>query len=505
MEGIRPPLLHDQHSHSKAGETISLWPFCRYRVRMVEQARQSTPARAPITGSPPPSHTTDSPLLAAVFRAEELAGLKLATQARGAALSVLAVWIFISNRSLPSLYYFEASLLLFILSGLAHYLSSKHFDWLWLGPLFILLDFSLLTGTLLVLNSYLRSDWPPAFVLHVAPFAYFFLLGTASALSYAPRLMIWTGIVGALCWSMGIVWVSMQPDSFVENPFILSPQSYLALHPNANFVNVGAHIEQLIVFLLFAGFLAVVVWRSRRLVIRQTEAARERANLARYFSPTMVDELAGRDEPLGPIRRQDVAVMFVDIVGFTPLAESMPPEQVMTLLRDFHGRMEAEVFSHHGTLEKFIGDALLATFGVPDQGKQDATDALSCGYAMLASLETWNAERTRRGEIPIQIGIGLHFGPAVLGDIGSQRNMAFAVIGDTVNTTSRLQTLTRDLETPMVISDTLVQAVRQEVGDQADRLLHGLRTAGPQALRGREERVAVRVLASPVEEANGKA
>ena len=81
MEGIRPPLLHDQHSHSKAGETISLWPFCRYRVRMVEQARQSTPARAPITGSPPPSHTTDSPLLAAVFRAEELAGLKLATRA----------------------------------------------------------------------------------------------------------------------------------------------------------------------------------------------------------------------------------------------------------------------------------------------------------------------------------------------------------------------------------------------------------------------------------------
>jgi adenylate cyclase len=171
----------------------------------------------------------------------------------------------------------------------------------------------------------------------------------------------------------------------------------------------------------------------------------------------------------------------------------------MTLLRDFHGRMEAEVFSHHGTLEKFIGDALLATFGVPNQGKQDATDALSCAYAMLARLETWNAERTRQGETPIQIGIGLHFGPAVLGDIGSQRNMAFAVIGDTVNTTSRLQTLTRDLGTPMVISDTLVQTVRQEVGDQADRLLHGLRTAGPQTLRGREERVAVWVLASPVE------
>ena len=264
-------------------------------------------------------------------------------------------------------------------------------------------------------------------------------------------------------------------------------------------MNLPSHVEQIIIFLLFSGFLAVVVWRSRRLVIRQAVVARERANLARYFSPTMVDELAGRDEPLGPIRRQDVAVMFVDIVGFTSLAESMPPEQVMALLRDFHGRMEAEVFTHHGTLEKFIGDALLATFGVPDQGEQDATDALSCAYAILASLEKWNAERAERGEIPIRIGIGLHFGPAVLGDIGSQRNMAFAVIGDTVNTTSRLQTLTRDLATPMVISDTLLQKVRQEVSDEADRLLNGLHTAGPQALRGREERVTVWMLASPVE------
>ena len=131
---------------------------------MVEKAREPTAALAPITGSPPQSHTPDSPRLAAVFRAEELAGLKLATQARIVALSVIAVWIFISNPVSPVLYYFEASLALFILSGLAHYLSSQRLDWPWLSPLFILFDFALLTTTLFKKIAYrVRKGrpWPP--------------------------------------------------------------------------------------------------------------------------------------------------------------------------------------------------------------------------------------------------------------------------------------------------------------------------------------------------------
>ena len=143
----------------------------------------------------------------------------------------------------------------------------------------------------------------------------------------------------------------------------------------------------------------------------------------------MVEELTGRDTPLGPGRRQDVAALFVDIVGFTRMAESIQPEQVMQLLRDFHQRMEAAVFAHHGTLEKYIGDALFATFGVPRNTDHDASDALSCAFAICQRLKQWNGERAVNGESLIQIGIGLHYGPAMLGDIGSERNMAFAVVG----------------------------------------------------------------------------
>ena len=156
----------------------------------------------------------------------------------------------------------------------------------------------------------------------------------------------------------------------------------------------------------------------------------------------------------------------------------------MALLRDFHGRMEEEVFRHGGCLEKFIGDALLATFGVPDTGRRDATDALACARGMLAALTAWNGERETAGLRPLRMGLGLHYGPVVAGDIGSRRSMAFATVGDTTNVTSRLQALTRELGVSMVASGALVAAVEREAADLA--LLRGLTSRGAHVLRGRD-------------------
>ena len=108
--------------------------------------------------------------------------------------------------------------------------------------------------------------------------------------------------------------------------------------------------------------------------IERLRAAAERArtNLSRYFSPNIVEMLAAQDEPLGAVRRQTVAVLFVDIVGFTRMAEAMPPEAVVTLVRQFHERMTAQIFACGGTVEKYIGDAIFAVFGVPTASDNDA-------------------------------------------------------------------------------------------------------------------------------------
>jgi adenylate cyclase len=225
----------------------------------------------------------------------------------------------------------------------------------------------------------------------------------------------------------------------------------------------------------------------------QQRAAAERArmNLARYFSPNLVELLAGRDEPLGPVRRETVAVLFVDIVGFTRMAETMPPEAVVTLLREFHERMAAQIFACDGTIEKYIGDEIFAVFGLLCAGVDDAANALRCAGRMLEALDLWNEERAQRGEPSLAIGIGLNYGPAVVGDVGSEQGLSFTVIGDTVNTASRLQGLTRDLKTPLVVANAVLTAIDGAQSPELATLLGELQDRGEQALRGRSGAVRI--------------
>jgi adenylate cyclase len=229
-----------------------------------------------------------------------------------------------------------------------------------------------------------------------------------------------------------------------------------------------------------------------REVERQRAAAeRARNNLSRYFSPNLVDLLAERDEPLGAVRRQTVAVLFADIVGFTTMAERMVPEAVVRMLREYHERMTALIFACGGTIDKYIGDEIFAVFGVPAASTEDAANALKCADMMLAALKCWNDEREARGEPQLAIGIGLNYGPAVLGDVGSEHSFSFTVIGDTVNTASRLQRLTRSLETPLVVGDALVEVVNSGSSSIASGLVSQLHDRGEQFLRGRAGAVKI--------------
>jgi adenylate cyclase len=168
---------------------------------------------------------------------------------------------------------------------------------------------------------------------------------------------------------------------------------------------------------------------------------------------------------------------------------------VIEMLRGFHGRMANIVFAHHGTLDKYVGDALMATFGAPRRGAADASDALRCARAMLAALADWNAQRRAAGAGPLRMGIGLNWGPVVMGDIGTEHSLAFAIVGDTVNATQRLERLTRDLDCMIVASDAFIGQVRRETGD-AGALLAGFHPGPPQTLRGRAAAMPVWTLRS---------
>ena len=408
----------------------------------------------------------------------------MASAARSAAVVILLAWLAYANPSRGLAYVWVLGTgALFLVTGLAQL-------WLYargIAPfasyVFTLLDALALAAVLLVPNPFATPAVPPALPLRFAGFLYFFVLLMQMAFSFRPRLLLWTTACGIGAWTLGYLWIISDPGIVMDPPGA-DTATRLGVYFTPNYVSHLKFQTEIVVFFVVGTGLALLVRRSRALVTERTEAERARGNLARYFSPKVVDVLAERDEPLGRVRRQPVGVLFADLVGFTTMAEEMTPEDVMTMLREFHGRMEEEVFRHGGCLEKFIGDALLATFGIPDVGTRDATDALACARGMLAALETWNRERTKDGRPALRMGLGLHYGPVVAGDIGSRRSMAFATVGDTTNVTSRLQALTRELGTTIVVSGALVAAVEREKADLT--LLEGLTPRGPQTLRGRD-------------------
>jgi adenylate cyclase len=166
--------------------------------------------------------------------------------------------------------------------------------------------------------------------------------------------------------------------------------------------------------------------------------------------------------------------------------------------------MSEQIFASNGTLEKFIGDAMVATFGILGESERDASDALCCAERMLAALATWNDERRAEGLPAIAVGIGLNYGPVVLGDLGNKHGMSFTVIGDTVNTASRLQDATRSLGTPLVVSDELVQKIGEAPDAPVAVVLRRLQSAGEQHLRGRASSIKVWTLDKMPPQGNGQ-
>ncbi|MBI2401435.1 MAG: GAF domain-containing protein [Gemmatimonadetes bacterium] len=196
--------------------------------------------------------------------------------------------------------------------------------------------------------------------------------------------------------------------------------------------------EDLEFLIAFSGIAAVSIENSH-LTDRIRREAVVVANFQRYFAPNLAAQIANQQGAvqLGGSKRP-VFIFFSDIRGFTPMSEKMNPDEIATLLTEYFTEMVEIIFEHGGTLDKFIGDAIMAIWGAPIPHEDDADRAMRAAIDMQRVLGELNTKWTAQGRQPVNIGIGINFGEVFAGNIGSERRLEYTVIGDAVNTASRL-------------------------------------------------------------------
>ncbi len=221
---------------------------------------------------------------------------------------------------------------------------------------------------------------------------------------------------------------------------------------------------------------------------------KEKQRLNRMFSgsvsPSVMQEIvAGGLDVNQKSSRLPVCVLFADIRNFTTMCEHMQAEDVVSLLNRYFARMVSVIHRHEGTVDKFIGDGLMAFFGAPNKLACPEQHALDAARDMVASLEELNREFADEGRPQLQIGVGLHSGEAVIGQIGSAERHEYTAIGDAVNTASRIEGLCKEAGYPIVCSETVARAVHypamlNELGERALKGRSAIRVYGWNPQRG---------------------
>jgi adenylate cyclase len=226
----------------------------------------------------------------------------------------------------------------------------------------------------------------------------------------------------------------------------------------------------------------VALARRVQLAHRISEERVRLEKLGRYFSPQVATRIQQSEDDLATGQLCEITVLFSDLRGFTAATECSSPPEVLALLNEFHSQMVAAVFAHNGTLDKYMGDGLMAYFGAPMAQPDHPVQALRCAFAMQSALVTLNAARMRESKPPLRLSVGLHTGPAVVGAIGPANRREFTAVGDTVNIAARLENLTRHYETEMLIS-----------GETARRIgsIYDLRLLAETQVKGRAEPIQV--------------
>lgn len=202
----------------------------------------------------------------------------------------------------------------------------------------------------------------------------------------------------------------------------------------------------------------------------------------RYVPTTLVQKLLSEGRAEAPPEEREVAVLFTDIAGFTSASEGMSATETAAFVNHHLSLLGTEITKEGGTIDKYIGDSVMAFWGAPERLDNPAAPAARAALAMARAVKTDNLARIERGEQPVRFRIGLHMGPLVVGDIGAPERVNYTVIGDTVNAASRLESLGKEIDATAEVVILASEEITRNLGADVAR-----QTIGPQKVKGKAE------------------
>ncbi|WP_419904716.1 adenylate/guanylate cyclase domain-containing protein [Kiloniella sp.] len=425
-----------------------------------------------------PDLSTDLDL---TIRRAEHAGLKLAIIGRSIALVLLGLWLVLSrlNSNPDTATNFALLIGTFFILGLMHFwIIGTRYDRFWVKYLFVTLDIGIVSGLIATQPLFATADLPAVMIFRSSMLSYYFVILGVAAFSFSPRLVLWSGFIGASGYLSAYAAV-VHRDGFIldwgDLPSNPTAQNVMDVVLNPAFGGTGSRIQESIILVVVALLIAIVMHRAQATLRDKISAERDRQSITgifgRFVPEPIVDAMITDQGLLEPIERE-ATILFTDIVGFTNLTERLGPKKTVEILNSYFDEMTGIVNDHSGIVATFHGDAILAIFNVPLENPDHADHALQAGQEMLRRV----ADKSFAGE-KLSIRIGINSGSVIAGNVGGGGRQSYTVYGDAVNLAARLEALAKEKGMTLLVSEHTIAKLGT----------HDLISKGQTSVRGQAE------------------
>jgi len=295
---------------------------------------------------------------------------------------------------------------------------------------------------------------PAPFYLKAPTMLYVFIFIALRALRFEPRYVFRTGLAAAAGW--GVLLLYALYGEGMDPPVTRDYVEYLTM----NLVLLGGELDKILSILIVTGLLTFALMRGRRTLLTAIAETHASAELSRFFAPEVAERISRGDA--GPAEELTASVLYVDIRDFTKLSERITPAELMGMLTEYQSRVTPLIASHGGTVERFTGDGVLASFGAAKPLDGFAKQALECVEAITAEMDDWSVIRKESGQEPVRIGIAVTTGRLIIGAVGGGGKLEYTLVGEPANLAAKIEKLNKDFGSRAIADCGTIDQAKEE-------------------------------------------